>query len=54
MVDATKCVRVITCQRTEVCTTKEHSESIVSRAKVVDGAPGATVQVRDVGRGVYE
>ena len=51
---AKKAVRVITCQRTEVCTARERSKSIVSRARVDDGAPGAMVQVRCVGRGVYE
>ena len=51
---AKKCARVITCQRTEVRTTMERSKLIVSRASVDDGAPGAMVQVRSVGRGVYE
>ena len=54
MVDSKKCVRVITCQRTEVCTARERSKSFVSKARVDDGAPGAMVQVRGVGRGVYE
>ena len=44
MVVAKKGVRVITCQHTEVCTTMERSESIISRARVDDGAPGAMEQ----------